>query len=115
MPFPYRLVPTPNITALAHDDLEVSLRCNFDFPLWKNVSFYVEWFADGHSIANDTSICENQNPEGDAPPCSQRHTEIGTRATDTFRAGHRVGYDNIFYCFNIVVSICLIFFFYTGL
>lgn len=84
--FPYRLVPTPIVTYLDNKKPEVTMLCKFQFPLWKNVSFHVQWFTDGYTSKNHT-ICKDQDPNKEGQACSLRHSELNH---GQFQAGHRV-------------------------
>lgn len=57
--FPYKRVPRPKIDYVKNIDT-LALSCKFDFPALGNVSFAVEWFADGKLIRTQQMCVEDK-------------------------------------------------------
>ena len=51
MDFPFAKVPTPNVTYLNDSEVEITLKCDFDVPPGKNVSFEIQWFINGKGLS----------------------------------------------------------------
>ena len=48
--FPFAQVPVPNVTYLDDREVKITLKCDFQVPPWRNVSFEVQWYVNGKGL-----------------------------------------------------------------
>jgi hypothetical protein len=91
--FSVNLVPKPTVTYGKGLISNVEMVCSFDFPVWNNVSYLVEWHGKSENPIKKDTWCIPEEAVDDQNDCTRRQSSIFL--ADHFALGDTVSHYNL--------------------